>query len=189
MTKTDIGILHLDCQDGNAEHIGDLMYKSLRSLIEISRIQQRDLSDLRIRAGNSSWVNDFCTIKCGTSRRSGHSTSIARYIIDKNAKALVLSVSINSANIIKESMVDRLWDTSIPFTLATNCIYSNNTSGFRVDFSSIDSFNKRLAINETYDIVFVDCASCVTADEKMRIQMKVRDILPPDKSFHLVYME
>ena len=191
MNRSDIGVLHLDSQkDLSKDDIGELMYKSLRSLIAISRLQQLSRPFQRTQVGDSSWLHEYCTIKCGSSRMAGHSSAIARYIIEKNAKALVLSVSSDAANIVKSLMENKLMDeTDIPFVSRMRRIESDLPNGFRADFSSIDSFTKSSVHGMLYDIIFVDCASCVTTEEKMSIQMSVRNMLPLDKPFHLVYME
>ncbi len=110
---------------------------ALQYLIEVSRESQKDRSKYP-NMNSISWAKEFCTIKMGTSRQSGHTRSIVDTVKKYFKKVVYFSINeslcqINRAEAIKCGIEDRFIFKSVKDPLYT--------------------------ISSDIDAIFVDCAS------------------------------
>jgi len=69
----------------------DFVYNALSALIDVSRRSQEiNSDDRRLDIDRRRWLFEYCTVRVGSSRGSGHTQAIMRYIFDHEINATIL---------------------------------------------------------------------------------------------------
>jgi len=71
-------------------NINDNVYDAVKMLIKISKNAQESRPDLKESMDYGLWLREFCTVKIGCARCTGHTTSISRLIKENNMKLGVI---------------------------------------------------------------------------------------------------
>lgn len=84
---------------------GELLYDALKNLVFAVKIVRKKFFDNVKFMGFKSWFKEFCTIKLGCARRTGHDYCISRFVEDnKNSNFVIFSPN----HIISELLKDEI---------------------------------------------------------------------------------
>ena len=139
--------------DYNPEIVGNRTYSALKALFNNSRDLQKDerIANLRCR-DQLSFMKEFCTIKMQSTRRSGHSTAIAKLINEEQRNWAVIAPTL--------TMNRRIYELTFKYNsnikkATLDCINFENNKTVR--FLSLNTLDNRLRGFE-FEGIIVDCA-------------------------------
>ena len=126
-------------------HVGDKTYLAASLLVDVSEEIQRTLG--ASYQHNLEYAKNFCTVKVGTSRRSGHTTSMLR-LCERFESSLIVVLNI--------PMID---------SLRSNSLYAPIVNKARF----VSRYNIDTALGVRYDAILIDCASIFRDSEIAQI--------------------
>jgi hypothetical protein len=140
----------------------DCLYNVLDALVRFSSETQRTNRSFR----NQAWVNDFCTIKLGASRGTGHTTTIIRYILDQEIDATIFCENCSIRNVFLGHLYNETGERRLRSQQNSNIVTFEGAGTKRFDGQKIGIFtNPDQAMGFVPNAVFVDSAN--QFDERM----------------------
>lgn len=122
-------------------NVFDKVYLALSLLYETCK-ERQSIYRHTFYHDNSAWLNEFCTIRMSSGRRSGHSYSIVRLIVDRGLDSIVLFP--------QEKQI-------ISFEGIFPSLYPDYDYRNKVFLSTIDQVVK--ISGKKFNSIFVDCAT------------------------------
>ena len=156
-------------------------YIALKNLVDNSWYMQTQAYEEGLHQNCSSFLNEFCTVKMCTARRSGHSTAMVRLCCEYFNKAVIFLPT--------EKMIDNIGQLFRP--------YVDNITDQRRSRISINNGESEYHIctntNQIRGVeaeaIFVDCASFISSAKMEDIEAVAKGCLRPPAPFFLIYVE
>jgi len=161
----------------------DYVYKSLCCLIESSRNSQRIARENEFK---EYWLEEFSTIRIKSSRGSGQTEAILKYLADNEIDSVVLSMSVTMSLEKKRRFVERLSSKGSSFINNTNSIFRTNCLNYFYSIHSDISMSTRGI--QFPSIVFIDDSSWATQVDIDKIKKWIKGNMICSRDFFLVFI-
>jgi hypothetical protein len=132
-----------------------MVYDALCSLCEVSLKMQNSFCNLH-DINSLQYLKEFCTIKCCSSRQSGHTTAIVKYCLNNDDNILVIAPNIDMGNKIKKRILS---ENSVALVDCVIRCYD----AYNIYIESIRTFNKARGI--AFSTILIDCSSILNIRE------------------------
>jgi hypothetical protein len=181
MRSKNIGVLPLESTPKiNSNHV----YQALSALIEVSRLGQvrarRDYPSHNI----GDWIRNWCTVRIGASRGSGHTRSMARTIIENGWNVIVFVPTRTDIRAVRDTCLDYANKIGASCERSHDLLASEN---FQIRF---ETCRDRVHMNRTLgvDAIFIDSASSDRNLDEIAWETACGNA-QPNRDFHLIYLQ
>ena len=145
--------------------IAEGTYVALKTLIETSYYSQVAFKNVSTLNDKKNWLKEYCTIKMTCSRRSGHSTAIAKLIPEYFNRALILAHTLdmtkrNLERFLQMGEKDKYLNGEIIQKYTCNKIITESSEYIFSSINCLDKFR-----GEKFQAIVVDVACLVSKNE------------------------